>query len=155
MRVPWTARRSNQSILKKINFEYSLALPQPAPSRARTLEAGERWARLAQARAASRPGHDEDLREPLVRRQGSQVSMRVARGSASLFSSHGSGLGPRDGKQSERQEKCNIIKRDARACRMVAGRASSPMCCWGQSAPPPPPTPVLLPGNLAPHPSAC
>ena len=32
------------------------ALPQPAPSRARTLEAGKRWARLAQARAASRPG---------------------------------------------------------------------------------------------------
>ena len=29
------------------------------------------------------PRHDEDLREPLVRRQGSQVSMRVARGSAS------------------------------------------------------------------------
>ena len=26
--------------------------------------------------------HDEDLREPLVRCQGSQVSMRVARGSA-------------------------------------------------------------------------
>ena len=24
MRVPWTARRSNQSILKKINLEYSL-----------------------------------------------------------------------------------------------------------------------------------
>ena len=32
----------------------------------------------------------EDLREPLVRRQGSQVSMRVARGSASWLSSHGS-----------------------------------------------------------------
>ena len=31
-------------------------LPQPAPARARTLEAGKRWARLAQARAASRPG---------------------------------------------------------------------------------------------------
>ena len=29
----------------------------------------------------SRLAHDEDLREPLVRRQGSQVSMRVARGS--------------------------------------------------------------------------
>ena len=27
------------------------------------------------------PRHDEDLREPLVRRQGSQVSMCVARGS--------------------------------------------------------------------------
>ena len=37
--------------------------------------------------------HDEDLREPLVRRQGSQVSMRVARGSASWLSSHGRGLG--------------------------------------------------------------
>ena len=24
MRVPWTARRSNQSILKEINLEYSL-----------------------------------------------------------------------------------------------------------------------------------
>ena len=33
------------------------------------------------------------LREPLVRRQGSQVSMRVARGSASWLSSHGRGLG--------------------------------------------------------------
>ena len=40
--------------------------------------------------------HDEDLREPLVRSQGSQVSMRVARGSASWLSSHGRGLGPRD-----------------------------------------------------------
>ena len=29
----------------------SPALPQPAPARARTLEAGKRWARLAQARA--------------------------------------------------------------------------------------------------------
>ena len=33
------------------------------------------------------PRHDEDLREPLVRRQGSQVSVRVARGSASWLSS--------------------------------------------------------------------
>ena len=37
--------------------------------------------------AGLRPRHDEDLREPLVRRQGSQVSMRVARGSASWLSS--------------------------------------------------------------------
>ena len=35
--------------------------------------------------------HDEDVREPLLRRQGSQVSMRVARGSASWLSSHGRG----------------------------------------------------------------
>ena len=33
------------------------------------------------------PRHDEDLREPLVRRQGSQVCMREVRGSASLLSS--------------------------------------------------------------------
>ena len=37
----------------------SPTLPQPAPSRARTLEAGKRWARLAQARAASRPARLE------------------------------------------------------------------------------------------------
>ena len=36
--------------------------------------------------------HDEDLREPLGRRQGSQVSMRMARGRTSLLSSHGSGI---------------------------------------------------------------
>ena len=39
---------------------------------------------------------DEDLREPLVRCQGSQVSVHVARGSASWLSSHGRGLGPPD-----------------------------------------------------------
>ena len=46
---------------------------------------------------------DEDLREPLVRCQGSQVSVRVARGSASWLSSHGRGLGPRD-----------VLKKDSR-----------------------------------------
>ena len=35
-----------------------------------------------------------ELREPLVWRQGSQVSMREARGSTSLLSSHGRGIGP-------------------------------------------------------------
>ena len=43
------------------------------------------------ARGGFLPRHDEDLREPLMRRQGSQVSMRVARGSASWLSSHGRG----------------------------------------------------------------
>ena len=37
-----------------------------------------------------------ELREPLVWCQGSQASMRVARGSASLLSRHGRGLGPQD-----------------------------------------------------------
>ena len=36
----------------------------------------------------SHPRHNEYLREPLVRRQGSQVSMRAARGSESWLSSH-------------------------------------------------------------------
>ena len=47
-------------------------------------------------RNAASARHDEDLREPLVRFQGSHVSMHMARRSASLFSSHGRGLGPQD-----------------------------------------------------------
>ena len=40
--------------------------------------------------------YDGELREPLVWRQGSQVSMRVARGNASLLLSHGRGIGIQD-----------------------------------------------------------
>ena len=40
--------------------------------------------------------YDGEVSEPLVGRQGSRVSMRVARGSASLLPSHGRGLWPRD-----------------------------------------------------------
>ena len=40
--------------------------------------------------------YDGDLTEPLVWRQGSQVSMRVARGNASLLLSHGRGIGIQD-----------------------------------------------------------
>ena len=39
---------------------------------------------------------DGEVSEPLVGRQGSRVSMRAARGSASLLSSHGRGIWPRD-----------------------------------------------------------
>ena len=53
--------------------------------------------------------HDEDLREPLVRRQGSHVSLHVAIRSASLFSSHGRGLGPED-----------ALKKDSRCLSWVA-----------------------------------
>ena len=60
--------------------------------------------------------HDENLREPLVRRQGSQVSMRVARGSASWLSNHGRGLGPRD-----------ALKKDSRGLsRVAAGKPQFP-----------------------------
>ena len=69
------------------------------------------------------PRHDEALREPLVRRQGSHVSMHVVRSSASLFSSHGRGLGPQD-----------ALKKDSRGlCRGAAGN---------------PRFPRLLPGTL-------
>ena len=40
--------------------------------------------------------YNGQLREPLLWRQGSQVSMRVARGSATLLSSHGRGIAPQD-----------------------------------------------------------
>ena len=42
----------------------------------KALEVGRRM----EVRGGFLPRHDEDLREPLVRRQGSQVSMCVARG---------------------------------------------------------------------------
>ena len=60
--------------------------------------------------------HGEDLREPLVRRQGSQVSLRVARRSALWLSSNGRGLGPQD-----------ALKRDSRGLsRVVAGKSRFP-----------------------------
>src|SRR5574339_325258 len=40
--------------------------------------------------------YDGEVSEPLVGRQGSRVSIRVARGSASLLPSHGRGIWPRD-----------------------------------------------------------
>ena len=42
------------------------------------------------------PRYDGEVSEPLVGRQGSRVSMQVAWGSASLLSSHGRGIWPRD-----------------------------------------------------------
>ena len=67
--------------------------------------------------------HDEELREPLVRLQGSQVSTGVARGSASLLSSHGRGLGPQE-----------ALKKDSRG--RSRGAAGNPRF------------PRLLPGTL-------
>ena len=75
------------------------------------------------ARGGFLPRHDEDFKEPLVRPQGSQVSMRVAMGSTSWLSSHGRGLGPRD-----------ALKKDSRGLsRAAAGK---------------PRFPHLLPGTL-------
>ena len=59
---------------------------------------------------------DRELRFPLMWRQGSQVSMHVAKGSASLLSSHGRGLGPQD-----------ALKKDSRCLSWVAaGNLVSP-----------------------------
>ena len=58
--------------------EYGTNKPPPT-GRVRERSKGD----TARVRPLPSPRHDEDLREPLVRRQGSQVSMRVARGSAS------------------------------------------------------------------------
>ena len=65
----------------------------------------------------------EPVSSALARRQGSQVSMRVARGSASWLSSHGRGLGPRD-----------ALKKDSRG--LSRGAAGNPR------------VPRLLPGTL-------
>ena len=53
--------------------------------------------------------YDGELREPLVWHQGSQMSMHVARGSASLLSCHGKGIGPQD-----------ALKKDSRGLSPVA-----------------------------------
>ena len=54
--------------------------------------------------------YDVELREPLVWRQGSQVSKPLASGSASLLSSHGRGIGQ------------DVLKKDSRGLsQVVAG----------------------------------
>ena len=53
--------------------------------------------------------YDGELRKPLVWCQGSKVSMQVARGSTSLLSSHGRGIGPQD-----------ALKKDSRGLSRVA-----------------------------------
>ena len=60
--------------------------------------------------------YDGEVSEPLVGRQGSRVSMRVARGCGSLLSSHGRGIGPRD-----------ALKKDSRGLsRVAAGNPGFP-----------------------------
>ena len=75
---PWVARES-------WGLRSSEAA-QGAPREPRRDSRGERSPWLPLETRPDSPGDDEDLREPLVRRQGSQVSMRVARGSASWLS---------------------------------------------------------------------
>ena len=55
--------------------------------------------------------YDSELREPLLWCQGSQVSMRGARGSASLLSCHGRGIRPRD-----------VLKKDSPGLSCVAAQ---------------------------------
>ena len=50
--------------------------------------------------------YDGKVSEPLVGRQGSRVSMRVARGSASLLPSHGRGIWPRIDWRNGHQLRC-------------------------------------------------
>ena len=53
--------------------------------------------------------YDRELREPLVLPQGRPVSIRVARGSATLLSSHGRGIVPQ-----------NALKGDSRGLSQIA-----------------------------------
>ena len=60
--------------------------------------------------------YNREIREPLMWRQGSQVSMRVPRGSPSLFSSHGRGIGSQV-----------AVKKDSRGLsRVAAGNSGFP-----------------------------
>ena len=90
-KIPWTEEPGRLQSMGSLG-----EAAQGAPTDPCRDSRGERSPWLLLETRPDSPGDDEDLREPLVRRQGSQVSMRVARGSASWLSSHGRGLGPRD-----------------------------------------------------------
>ena len=62
--------------------------------------------------------YDEDLREPLVHCQVSQVSMRVVRGSVSWLSSHGRGIATQD-----------ILKHSRGLSRVAAENPGFPRLC--------------------------
>ena len=50
-----------------------------------------------------------ELRKPLMWPQGSPVSIRLARGSAALFSSHGRGIGPQDALKGETRDRSRVV----------------------------------------------
>ena len=63
--------------------------------------------------------YDGELREPLVWRQESQVSMRVSRGNASLLSSHGRGIRPLDALKKDSQDLSRVLARIPEFPRLV------------------------------------
>ena len=68
--------------------------------------------------------YDGEVSEPLVGRQGSRVSMRVARGSAPLLPSHGRGMWPRD-----------VLKKDAIVAQVVWSKDPNTPGAGQQEAP--------------------
>ena len=95
-------------------------------------QAGKEGPQLARTRASQGfpraavpwgflPRHDEDLREPLVRRQGSQVCMREARGSASLLSSPERGQGPQDTLQQDYRSLSRVAAENPHFPRLLPG----------------------------------
>ena len=53
--------------------------------------------------------YDGELMERLMWRQGSQVSMRMARGSVSLLSSHGRGIRPQDALKTDSRGLSSVV----------------------------------------------
>ena len=73
--------------------------------------------------------YDGELREPLVWRQGSQVSMRVARGNASLLSSHGRGIGPQEALKNDSQGLSPVAEGNPGFSRLVLVTSGSLTWC--------------------------
>ena len=75
--------------------------------------------------------YDGELREPLVWRQGSQVSMCVARGSALLLSSYGRGIWPQDTLKKDSRGLSSVVAGNPYFPRLlpVASRSFSE-CLW-------------------------
>ena len=75
--------------------------------------------------------YDRELREPLVRRQGSQVSIRGARGNASLLSSHGWGRGIQDALKGKSQGLSRVVAGDPGFPRLVMVTSGTfSWCLW-------------------------
>ena len=69
--------------------------------------------------------YDGELREPLMWCRGSQIFMRVARGSASFFSSHGRGIGIQDALKEDFRGLSRVASGNPVFPRLVLGTSGS------------------------------